>query len=75
MIGLFFDFFDGMLARIFKVSGELGKQLDSLADLITFGVAPSIIVFQLIYKIETGDFLMQTNTQLSRKIFWVIIEL
>ena len=59
--GLFFDFFDGMLARIFKVSGELGKQLDSLADLITFGVAPSIIVFQLIYKLETGDFLMQTN--------------
>ena len=52
VIGLFFDFFDGMLARIFKVSGELGKQLDSLADLITFGVAPSIIVFQLIYKIK-----------------------
>lgn len=61
VIGLFFDFFDGMLARIFKVSGELGKQLDSLADLITFGVAPSIIVFQLIFRIETGGFLIQTN--------------
>lgn len=38
------DFFDGFLARALKVSGELGKQLDSLADLVTFGVAPSFML-------------------------------
>lgn len=39
------DFFDGFLARLLKVSGELGKQLDSLADLVTFGVAPSFMLY------------------------------
>lgn len=46
--GLLFDFFDGFTARLLKVDGELGKQLDSLADLITFGLAPGIIVFQVL---------------------------
>jgi len=41
------DFFDGFLARLLKVSGELGKQLDSLADLVTFGVAPSFMLWAL----------------------------
>ena len=38
------DFFDGFLARILKQQGELGKQLDSLADMISFGLAPGIIM-------------------------------
>jgi len=42
--GLLFDFFDGFLARKLKISGELGKQLDSLADMVTFGVAPGVIM-------------------------------
>ena len=42
-----FDFFDGFLARLLKVSGELGKQLDSLADLISFGLVPGAMVFAL----------------------------
>ena len=46
--GAFLDFFDGFFARLLNVSGELGKQLDSLADLVTFGVAPSVVVFQLL---------------------------
>ena len=45
-----------MLARILNVDGELGKQLDSLADLITFGVAPAFIVFQLFFWIEDKSF-------------------
>ncbi len=48
------DFFDGFLARLFKVSGELGKQLDSLADLVTFGVAPAFMVFSLANNINEG---------------------
>ena len=47
--GAFFDFFDGLAARLLKVNGELGKQLDSMADMVTFGVAPGMILFQLIY--------------------------
>ena len=43
-----FDFLDGFLARKLGVSGELGKQLDSLADMVTFGVAPGILVFVLL---------------------------
>ena len=48
--GVFFDFFDGMVARSLKVSSELGKQLDSLADLVSFGLLPSMIMFYLISK-------------------------
>jgi len=43
----FADRYDGRVARFLKVSSELGKELDSLADLVSFGVAPSIIVFSM----------------------------
>jgi CDP-diacylglycerol--serine O-phosphatidyltransferase len=43
-LGAFFDFFDGFLARKLKVSSEMGKQLDSLADMVTFGVAPGLLM-------------------------------
>jgi CDP-diacylglycerol--serine O-phosphatidyltransferase len=43
-LGAALDFFDGFLARLLKQQGELGKQLDSLADMITFGLAPGIII-------------------------------
>lgn len=49
-LGIFFDFFDGFAARLLKVHGELGKQLDSLADVVTSGVVPGIVLFQLISK-------------------------
>lgn len=42
-----FDFFDGMAARMLKISSPIGKELDSLADDISFGLAPSLIVFSL----------------------------
>jgi CDP-diacylglycerol--serine O-phosphatidyltransferase len=42
------DFLDGFAARILKVHSEIGKQLDSLADMVTFGVVPGIIMFHLI---------------------------
>jgi CDP-diacylglycerol--serine O-phosphatidyltransferase len=46
------DFFDGFLARLLKVSGEFGKQLDSMADLVTFGIAPSCLLYSLSYNID-----------------------
>jgi CDP-diacylglycerol---serine O-phosphatidyltransferase len=42
------DFLDGFLARMLKASSEMGKQLDSLSDVVSFGVAPSMIIYQLL---------------------------
>lgn len=42
------DFFDGFAARLLRVSSDMGKQLDSLADVVSFGVAPAFIVFQFL---------------------------
>ncbi|MCR4604070.1 MAG: CDP-alcohol phosphatidyltransferase family protein [Prevotella sp.] len=42
--GAVFDFFDGMVARLLHVSSPIGKELDSLADVVTFGVAPSVML-------------------------------
>ena len=44
--GIFFDFFDGLAARLLKVSSELGGQLDSMADLVTSGLVPGIAMYQ-----------------------------
>jgi CDP-diacylglycerol---serine O-phosphatidyltransferase len=48
VIGIVLDFFDGFFARLLKVTGELGKQLDSLADMVTSGVVPGIVMFKLL---------------------------
>ena len=48
-LGIFFDFFDGFFARKFNVQGALGVQLDSLADMVTSGVVPGIIMFKLFH--------------------------
>ena len=48
VIGAVFDFFDGMVARLLHVSSPIGKELDSLADDITFGFAPAAIVFSFL---------------------------
>lgn len=42
-----FDFLDGFVARLLKVNSEMGKQLDSLADMVSFGVVPGFMVFKL----------------------------
>ena len=46
------DFFDGFTARLLKADGEMGKQLDSLADLVTFAVLPGIVLFHYTMKFE-----------------------
>lgn len=54
-IGIGFDFFDGFVARILNVQGELGKQLDSLADMVTSGVVPGIVMLQLLVEAIDKD--------------------
>lgn len=57
IIGAVFDFFDGMLARLLNVSSPIGKELDSLADVITFGLAPSTIIFSQLHVMSYPIFL------------------
>ena len=47
-LGIFFDFFDGLLARKLNVQSELGVQLDSLADMVTSGLVPGLVLFHLL---------------------------
>ena len=54
LIGIALDFLDGFFARVLKVEGELGKQLDSLADVVTSGIVPSIFMMQLLLKATSG---------------------
>jgi len=58
VVGAVFDFFDGMVARLLGVSSPIGKELDSLADDITFGLAPSAMVYSLLTTLEYPAVLM-----------------
>jgi CDP-diacylglycerol--serine O-phosphatidyltransferase len=52
-LGIFLDFFDGFFARLFKVSSPLGLQLDSLADMVTSGVVPGLVMYQMMLDTST----------------------
>lgn len=54
-IACVFDFLDGMIARLLNVKSEMGKQLDSLADVVSFGVVPGVIMFHLIQAAELAQ--------------------
>ncbi len=54
--GIFFDFFDGLLARRLHVQSELGIQLDSLADMVTSGAVPGLVMFQLLGEASSFGF-------------------
>ena len=55
LLGIFFDFIDGFLARKLNVASALGLQLDSLADMVSSGLVPGLIMFQLISQSLTGS--------------------
>lgn len=57
ILGATFDFFDGMLARLLHAPSPIGKELDSLADDISFGVAPALIVFSIFKEAYYPEFL------------------
>lgn len=62
IIGAVFDFFDGMSARALHVSSPIGKELDSLADDVTFGVAPSTILFSQLLVLDAPSFLAPVSS-------------
>ena len=51
-LGIFFDFWDGFVARLLNVKSELGLQLDSMADMVTSGVVPGLIMYKLLSNIQ-----------------------
>lgn len=73
ILGAVFDFFDGMLARLLHVSGPMGKELDSLADDITFGLAPSAIVFSLFKEVHYPAFLLPAASFVPYMAFLIAI--
>ncbi len=56
LISAFFDFLDGFAARLLKVQGELGKQLDSLADMVSFGLLPGMVIYTLAVDTEWAKY-------------------
>ena len=71
VLGAVFDFFDGMVARLLKVSSPLGVQLDSLADDITFGFAPSFMVFTYMQDLAFPGYLAPIENILPFAPFFV----
>ena len=63
-LGIFFDFFDGLLARQLNVKSELGLQLDSLADMVTSGLVPGLVMFHLI-GLTIDEVAIYTSSKLS----------
>src|SRR5689334_18606732 len=61
------DFLDGFVARLLNATSEMGKQLDSLADVVSFGVAPGAILFQFLRMS-----LMREETGLDASIIWLL---
>lgn len=76
-IGIFLDFFDGLTARALNVQGELGLQLDSLADVVTSGVVPGIVMYQLLNAAFHGENAVNTDwgeqTLLNFDLPWVAL--
>lgn len=71
LLGVFLDFFDGFFARILNVTGELGKQLDSLADMVTSGVVPGIVMYQLLNIHSTYSFILNDEFEIGSLISFI----
>ena len=69
-LGIFLDFFDGFFARLFKVSSPLGLQLDSLADMVTSGVVPGLVMYQMM--INTSTTLSESYMQIFPYLGFII---
>src|SRR5690554_6993707 len=54
-VGIFMDFWDGFAARVLKVSSPLGVQLDSLADMVTSGVVPGVVIDEMLALVQVDN--------------------
>ena len=74
-LGIFLDFFDGLLARQLNVQSKLGIQLDSLADLVTSGVVPGLVMYGLIKEAVGGQGAFVVDRGWNTTVNWVGIEI
>ncbi|MBE15301.1 MAG: phosphatidylserine synthase [Cytophagaceae bacterium] len=64
-LGVFLDFFDGFFARLFKVQSEVGLQLDSLADMVTSGVVPGVVMYKMLVDASGGSWGANDQTEIG----------
>ena len=70
-IGSILDYIDGSLARLLKINSKIGKQLDSFADIVTIGIAPGFILFQLIYHSNTLTFFQSISNIYNHDMLFI----
>jgi CDP-diacylglycerol--serine O-phosphatidyltransferase len=75
LLGIFFDFLDGFAARLLNIKSDLGLQLDSLADMVTCGLVPGIIMFQLLGMSMSGGWNLDLSSQATNDTFWIGLKL
>lgn len=68
-IAAIFDFFDGFAARLLGVSSPIGKDLDSLADMVTFGVVPGVIMYKLIFLLYLNANISVSFELIEKKLY------
>lgn len=64
-IGIFFDYWDGFLARLLNVKSEMGLQLDSLADMVTSGVVPGLVIYKQLANIQANQDIYNLTAETS----------
>jgi CDP-diacylglycerol--serine O-phosphatidyltransferase len=65
LAAMIFDYLDGFAARLLKSYSDMGKELDSLADVVSFGVAPGFIILRLMSNIQSADTMMLVPSELQ----------
>lgn len=74
-LGIFFDFFDGLLARKLNVQSPLGIQLDSLADMVTSGLVPGVIMFKLLSMAVDTPYFIESSTEWTTGWAWTGVKI
>lgn len=73
LAAMIFDFLDGFSARLLKAYSEIGKELDSLADVVSFGVAPALIIYHLLNESMKLDGLLFDNSDGAKVVLTLLL--
>lgn len=73
LAAMIFDFLDGFSARLLKAYSALGKELDSLADIVSFGVAPGLIIYHLLYSSISLNSTLTVNSDFLKSAILMLI--
>jgi CDP-diacylglycerol--serine O-phosphatidyltransferase len=73
LAAMIFDFMDGFSARLLKAYSPVGKELDSLADVVSFGVAPGLIIYHLLINSGSSDTQINVNSSVIMAILFMLI--